>query len=99
MGIRQTVVSPILVGRTLQVEALTNLLQRTSQGSGRAALLGGEAGAGKSRLLREMFAYATPSGMLALRGACFESDRTLPYAPLLDLARSLLLPTADIALN
>jgi DNA-binding CsgD family transcriptional regulator len=47
----------------------------------------GEAGVGKSRLLRAMTDEARSTGFVALHGACFEAERSIPYAPLLDLVR------------
>jgi hypothetical protein len=46
--------------------------------------LAGEAGIGKSRLLAEIRGRGLNEGFLALRGDCFESDLTFPYAPLID---------------
>ncbi len=60
------------------------------------AVLVGEAGIGKSRLIAEVKArlQARPAprvaAALTLRGNCFEQDRLLPYAPLLDLLRGFL---------
>ena len=53
------------------------------------ALLAGEAGIGKSRLVAEMKGRALHRGMAILEGHCFETERVLPYAPLLDLLRAL----------
>ena len=53
-------------------------------------LLAGEAGIGKSRLVREMSAHAAEHGMQVFQGNCFEPDRTLPYGPLLDALRAVL---------
>jgi DNA-binding CsgD family transcriptional regulator len=53
------------------------------------ALLSGEAGIGKSRLVAAIKAQAEEAGFLILQGRCFETDQTLPYAPLLDLMRGL----------
>lgn len=51
-------------------------------------LVAGEAGIGKSRLVAEAAAVATKQGFQVLRGACFEYDRSLPYAAILDLLRT-----------
>ncbi|MFN8515706.1 MAG: AAA family ATPase [Chloroflexia bacterium] len=87
--IKQSVVCPVLVGRAPPVAALERLLERTCVGQGTTALLAGEAGIGKSRLVAEMKERARQRGMLVLEGHCFEADRILPYAPLLDLMRAL----------
>src|SRR5439155_22496864 len=53
-------------------------------------LLSGEAGLGKSRLVREAKTYATGQGFLVVQGNCFPTDVSYPYAPLLDLLRTFL---------
>ena len=63
------------------------MLDTARSGAARVALIVGEAGVGKSRLLREMTAEASRAGFFILRGASFESERSIPYAPLLDLVR------------
>jgi DNA-binding CsgD family transcriptional regulator/tetratricopeptide (TPR) repeat protein len=50
--------------------------------AGRVALLGGESGAGKSRLVRELAGEAAADGVLVLYGACDAAVRT-PYGPFL----------------
>src|SRR3954469_24291732 len=85
------VVSPRVVGRAPHVDLLRVLVDQVAEErTGRAALLAGEAGIGKSRLVSEARAMAEQRGLFALQGNCFETDRTLPYAPVLDLLRSLL---------
>ncbi len=85
-----SVVCPVLVGRDLYVEALGELMERAGSGKGQTALVAGEAGLGKSRLVAEARARAEGLGWLILQGNCFEPDRTLPYAPFVDLLRALL---------
>src|SRR5262249_28672156 len=64
----------------------------------RVVSLAGEAGIGKSRLAAEVAARAAEMGYRILKGRCFETDRSLPFAPLLDLLRSLVAgrPTDEI---
>ncbi|MEA2663985.1 MAG: hypothetical protein QOI11_929, partial [Candidatus Eremiobacteraeota bacterium] len=57
------------VGRQIELEALESALGRAARGHGRLVLVGGEAGAGKSRLLAEFGAYAQRQGVLCLQGA------------------------------
>ena len=68
------------VGRTAELERLRTLLPRAEGESGRVVLLGGEAGSGKSRLVREFAASAAEDGTLVLYGACDAVLRT-PYGP------------------
>jgi len=92
-------VSPILIGRDPQRAALLRCLDAAATGHGQTVLVAGEAGIGKTRLVAEGVARATARGALVLQGNCFEPDRALPYAPLLDLLRGFLLPrpTDEIA--
>ena len=71
----------------MEMEGVRQLLTRAREGVGGVALIVGEAGVGKSRLLRAMTEDATRSGFFTLHGACFEAERSIPYAPLLDLVR------------
>lgn len=85
---------PILVGRSSSLAQLLWLAERAAEGEGQVALLVGDAGIGKSRLLVEATTQLldratteTAPGYLVLEGHCFEEDRHFPYAPLLDLLR------------
>jgi DNA-binding CsgD family transcriptional regulator len=89
------VISPMLVGRAAQLELLHGLLRQACAGAGQTLLIAGEAGVGKSRLTAEAivrfqaFQEGTDRGELrVLHGRCFEPDRVLPYAPLLDILRA-----------
>jgi DNA-binding NarL/FixJ family response regulator/Tfp pilus assembly protein PilF len=85
-----------LIGRTDDLATLHFLVDRAGKGQGGVALVSGEAGIGKSRLLAGVKTYAASHGFLLLQGSCFPTDHTIPYAPLLDLLRSFLInqPTA-----
>src|SRR5437588_7406067 len=85
-----SVICPILIGRTAELAAFHLLLDQAKSGKGQIVLLSGEAGIGKSRLVAETKTYATAQGFLLLQGQCFPTDRSCPYAPLLDLLRSYL---------
>ena len=87
MHLQHDVVCPTLIGRGAQIDALRKVLAQASEGNGRVALIVGEAGVGKSRLLRAMTDEARAQGFFVLQGACFEAERSIPYAPLLDLVR------------
>ena len=91
-------VCPRLVGREQQVATIGRQLDEAASRHGRVLLVAGEAGVGKSRLVGEARAGAAARGFLALQGACFEPDRAFPYAPFLDLLRSLPVASpADLA--
>jgi predicted ATPase len=87
MHLDHDVVCPALIGRDREIAAIRRVLTRTREGNGSVALIVGEAGVGKSRLLRATAEEARASGFFVLQGASFEGDRSIPYAPLLDLVR------------
>ncbi len=80
---------PTLIGRTTELTALNSLVEQTRGGQGGVALIAGEAGIGKSRLVSELKILATYRHFLVAQGACFPADRSCPYALLLELVRSL----------
>lgn len=79
-----------LVGRSQELAVLLAHLEAARERMAGTALLSGEAGIGKSRLVGETKASATRQGFHILEDACFEPDRSLPYAPILDLLRAVL---------
>ena len=77
-----------LVERRAEIEALEGALERAADGDPTVTLVIGEAGIGKSRLLREGERLARERGMAVLRGECLRLDGgDLPYAPLAALLR------------
>jgi len=85
----QNVVCPVIVGRDVPLSTVVHTLDRARAMHGGTLLISGEAGVGKSRLVRAMVERARATGFVALQGACFEADRAQPYAPILDLVRVL----------
>jgi predicted ATPase len=85
--LRHDLVCPTIVGRDSELDAVRAVLDRARGGAGQVALIVGEAGVGKSRLLRAMADEARRGGFFTMRGASYESDSSIPYAPLLDLVR------------
>ena len=78
---------PVLIGRTRELATLDALIELARSGQGQAALIRGEAGIGKSRLVAKARSSALAQGFLLLQGDCFPADTSYPYAPLLDLLR------------
>ena len=68
------------VGRSAELARLHDLLPLAEGDGRRVALVGGEAGSGKSRLVREAAHRAAADGALVLYGACDSVVRT-PYRP------------------
>ncbi len=84
------IVCPTFIGRTHDLAALRVLVEEAKNCQGHVALICGEAGIGKSRLVTEVKTYAAHQGFLLLQGNCFQTDNSFPYAPLRDLLRTYL---------
>ena len=83
-------VSPVFIGRQDEMRALERLLDRAQARDAAFALIGGEAGVGKTRLARELGARAAGEGFCVLTGQCVElGAEGLPLAPLVDALRTL----------
>lgn len=97
----QPVICPILIGRTDEIAVFHKLIDEVISGKGQICLLGGEAGIGKSRLVAELKTAVFAQGFQFLQGQCFPTDRSCPYAPLLDVLRSVFLhtPAAQFAMS
>jgi DNA-binding NarL/FixJ family response regulator len=95
-----SLVSPVLVGRTLEAETLARALRGVvALGEPAAVVVGGEAGVGKSRLVDEAVARAGEVGARVIAGSCVELDGAgIPYAPIVEMLRSLSadLPPAEL---
>jgi DNA-binding SARP family transcriptional activator len=78
-----------LVGRQHQLDILADAIGHGSGGSASLAVVVGEPGCGKSRLLSELADRAGNEGFVVARGSADE-DAVLPYAPFGSLVRSLL---------
>lgn len=79
---------PVVIGRGPALNALEQALDQAHAGHGQTVVLAGEAGIGKTRLVSETKTRTLAHASLILQGHCFEPDRVLPYAPLLDLLRA-----------
>ncbi len=85
---KHVVLCQSLIGRAEPLAALEHLLDTTRQGHGQLALISGEAGIGKTRLVREFVDLARAQNWTILDGQCFPQDSLYPYAPFLDLLRT-----------
>ncbi|MFL6203892.1 MAG: AAA family ATPase [Acidimicrobiales bacterium] len=89
------------VGRVDELLLLERVLDDAITGHPHLVLLTGDAGVGKSRLLREGVATAVARGVRVLEGACHEGS-VIPYLPVATAFRSMahegaqrLVPTAE----
>ncbi|MGZ4622715.1 MAG: helix-turn-helix transcriptional regulator [Blastococcus sp.] len=87
------VVSPVLVGRTRELDQLRAALDRAVAGEPSVVLVGGEAGVGKSRLLEAAFGTSS-ADVRVLTGGCIElGGEGLPLVPLVEALRTLVRTT------
>ncbi|HXT22046.1 MAG TPA: protein kinase, partial [Thermoanaerobaculia bacterium] len=84
VGVLDALVRGRLVGRDAELAQLRELWRGAIGGSGRCALIGGEAGAGKTRLARELAVYARLGGAVVVSGGCYEFEATTPYLPFVE---------------
>ena len=78
-----------LFGREPQLARLQDAVERAAGGQPAFLLVTGEAGIGKTRLLRAVAARAAGAGLRTLWGTAIESGRGVPYLPLLAPLRVL----------
>ncbi|WP_344427415.1 AAA family ATPase [Pseudonocardia ailaonensis] len=86
-----------LVGRGAERAALDRALERAGGGRAGGVLLAGDAGVGKSRLVRELTAQAGEE-VLVLVGRCIDTaDSALPYLPFTEVVSGLLGARPELA--
>jgi tetratricopeptide (TPR) repeat protein len=87
-----------LAGREQELGALRALWERACRGTAGFALVAGEPGIGKSRLLEELAALARRTGAVVLRGRAFEGERSVFAQPVVDALASVVgvLPAQEI---
>jgi DNA-binding CsgD family transcriptional regulator/tetratricopeptide (TPR) repeat protein len=84
------VASTRFVGRSAELAELCAALKGAGSGRPSLALVAGESGVGKTRLIGELSARARDHGGLVLSGDCVQlGEGELPYAPLISALRPL----------
>ncbi|GAB2446193.1 helix-turn-helix transcriptional regulator [Streptosporangium sandarakinum] len=76
-----------LIGRSAELTRLAAVLDSAAAGLAGVALIGGDAGIGKTRLVTELAERAEAAGFAVLVGQCAELGDALPYLPLADALR------------
>jgi predicted ATPase len=76
-----------MVGRDDEIGRLLRLLDDAEAGRSVVALISGDAGVGKSRLVTEATRLAAGRGFTVLSGQCAELGDSVPYLPLADALR------------
>ena len=83
---------PVLIGREEQTAMLTEACDRARRGFGRAIVLVGEAGAGKTRLAEHALGLARETGMTSVAGRAVAETPAVPLRivseALLELTRN-----------
>ncbi len=83
--------APHMIGRQAELDTLHAHLDLARAGAGRVVFLGGDAGVGKTRLLREFLSgVATNDEIEALEGHCYDEDPAVPYGPFVDAIYSFM---------
>jgi DNA-binding NarL/FixJ family response regulator len=85
---QQDVCGP-MVGRASELARLLSLLDSVAAGEAAVALVSGDAGVGKTRLVTELTGRARERGFIVLAGRCAELGDSVPYLPLADALRSV----------
>lgn len=87
---------PELIGRVEESRLLADALERARAGEAETVFVGGEAGIGKSRLLREFAANARAAGAEVLVGGCAPLGQSPPpLLPFVEALRSTIRAAGD----
>lgn len=78
------------IGRETELDLLGRLVQRTAAGEGGVALVTGEPGIGKSRVLGEVAATAKSNGFAVAWGRAWELGSAPTYWPWIEVLRTLI---------
>ncbi len=83
------VLCPILVGRDDLLELLDHVMADAVQGQGHAVFLSGQAGLGKTRLIRAVIRKAEATGIRVDGGAVAPQDQQVPLASIREMATGM----------
>lgn len=87
------VLCPVVIGRDREARLLDGHLAEAMAGRGRTVLVSGEAGLGKSALMRRFQERSREQGVRLLVGECTEIEARRPFGPFIDA-----LVTGDLGL-
>ena len=86
----EPVAGSTLVGRASEIAVLTEAARAAAAGRGRAVVISGEPGIGKTRLAEEVVRAATADGFVVAWARCHESAASAPYWGYTQIAEQLL---------
>ena len=78
----------VFVGRQAELRRLQKAFNRVESGTGQVVALVGEAGVGKSRLIRQFRDGLSSRDHLCLEGECLHFGSPIAYLPVLGILRS-----------
>lgn len=79
-----TISESSFIDRNSEFAELKYHLDEVILGSGRLVFVVGEAGIGKSRLIRELDSYAISKDVMIIKGRCLYEENAEPYLPFID---------------
>ncbi len=80
-----------MVARQRELDLLVSAYDSVAaEGPGRVALVEGEPGIGRTRLVRELAKHVRAGGAVVLGGRAYEEEAHLPYRPVIDMLRARL---------
>lgn len=91
-----------LVGREMEMQLLRSLLENVAGArvhGPRSAIISGEAGIGKSRLLEELCTMVSEQGWCVLQSHAYESGSLFPYLPFIEALRPLVRSCSEAELR
>jgi len=88
VGTDARILCPEVIGRGSELAALDTYLGQVRAGAGRTIVIAGEAGIGKTALLRAFANRARDSHVRFLGGECNEVEARRPFGPFVQILRS-----------
>ncbi len=77
-------ITTVFVGRDNEISVLNNYLEEARSGHSKLVFVTGEAGIGKTRLIREVGNHAKEMGAQFITGRCISHQHGDPYLPFID---------------
>ena len=85
----------VVVGRSAELGVVRTLLEESAAGSPSVVLLGGDAGVGKTAFACAVTREAGTMGFQQLTGACLSVSAGVPFAPVVEALRPVLLESPE----
>jgi DNA-binding SARP family transcriptional activator len=89
-SIASAIPSGPFIGRKREQKLLFDALETANQSTGYMAVISGEAGVGKTRLVEEFLYQLSANPCTILRGRCYLQEQGLPFQPIIDALRTFL---------